>query len=84
MTATQTAPHDGRPYDTKARRQLAVEARRAQRSRQPRGVPRPDGPLGLEFLVRQAAGRGSASDFFAALPAKYPRLAYLRMAGTHV
>ena len=84
MTATQTTPHDAKPYDTKARRQLAVEARRSQRSRQPRGVPRPDGPLGLEFLLRQAAGRGSASDFFAALPAKYPRLAYWRMAGMHV
>ncbi len=83
--SSPTVPmRDGVPYDTAARRKLADAAVKAQVIKQPRGIKRPPGPRGISFAARQLFGAGSASDFFAALPAKYPRITHWRLGGMHM
>ncbi len=51
--------------------------------RQPRGIPRPDGPHGYMIAVNALAGRQTPVEFFGTLREKYPEIAYFTTRGEH-
>ena len=71
-TSTQTTTRDGRVYDTAARRELARESVRAQLVRQPCGIPRPEGPSGTAFIMRQFLDNNMGPIYFSELAFRYP------------
>lgn len=83
-TTTTPIMREGRPYDTEARRELAREAVKAHEVRQPRGIPRPDGPNGALFVLKQAIARDLAPDYFVELAASYPQIAHWKVMGRHL
>ena len=83
-TSTQTTTRDGRVYDTAARRELARESVRAQLVRQPRGIPRPEGPSGTAFIMRQFLDNNMGPIYFSELAFRYPRIAHWSVLGRHI
>lgn len=72
------------PYDTAARRKLARESVKAQDVRQPRGIPRPDGPSGASVILRQFLSDDIGPDFFADLAFRYPEITHWSVMGRHL
>lgn len=82
--ATTTPVRDGKPYDTEARRELARASVRAQNVRQPRGIPRPDGPNGAGFVLRQFLSDDMGPSYFTEIAFRYPRIAHWSVLGRHI
>lgn len=77
-------PQPAKVYDTEARRQLARESVKALDVKQPRGIPRPDGPHGAGVVLRQFLTSSMGPDFFADLASEYPTLAHWSILGRHL
>lgn len=84
MSFTVGIVRDGETYDTEARRQMARDAIKAHDVRQPRGIPRPDGPNGALFVMKQAIERNLAPDYFVELAQRYPQVAHWTVLGRHL
>lgn len=84
---TQTSAQimrDGHPYDSEVRRGMARQAVRDHDIKQPRGIPRPDGPNGTLFVMRQMLVRDLGPQYFVELARKYPEVAYWNVMGRHL
>lgn len=82
--ATTSASRTDQPYDTEARRALARASVKAQAIRQPRGIPRPAGPGGASFMMRQFFSDDFGPAYFADLAFRYPRIAHIGVLGRHI
>jgi cytochrome P450 len=71
-------------YDTEARRRLARASVKALDSKQPRGVPRPDGPSGAGFVMQQFLSGSLGPDYFSSLAFRYPTIAHWSVLGRHI
>lgn len=84
MALTADSRSEAAPYDTAARRKLARASVKAQDVRQPRGIPRPDGPSGASVVLKQFLSDDIGPDFFADLAFRYPEIAHWSVLGRHL
>lgn len=82
--STASIMRDGHPYDTEARREMARQAVKDHDVKQPRGVPRPDGPNGALFVMRQMLVKDLSPQYFVELARKYPQVAHWSVLGRHL